>query len=193
MRGRGVRYHGAAFTRPMKDNVRENLFNILGRAVQGSITWDFFAGTGALSFEALSRGASAVIAVEQSRHAVRAIRGSAESLGVAEKLRVLTGDAFRIADRLLVPPEDDTPWIVFLCPPYRMWEDESDFAALSAIIRRVCELAPPGSVLVAETEKRFDVAKLPPGDWDLRQYGSTQLALLEPPMRCGLDSSPWDL
>ena len=190
LRGHSVRYHGAPFTRPMKDSVRENLFNILGRAVRGAVVWDFFAGTGVLSFEAISRGAASVVAVEQSRQAVRTIRESAESLGVAHQLRVVTGDAFRLADRLLVPPEDDTPWVVFLCPPYRMWEDESDLESLGAIIRRVAELAPPGSVLAAETDKRFDVGRLPPGDWDFRVYGSTRLGLLEPAMRCGLDPSP---
>ena len=58
MRGRTVHYHGAAFTRPMKDSVRESLFNIVGIATKGAICFDLFAGTGALAFEALSRGAS---------------------------------------------------------------------------------------------------------------------------------------
>ena len=173
----------------MKDSVRENLFNILGRAVQGAIVWDWFAGTGALSLEAISRGASSVIAVEQSRHAVREIRRSADALGVADRLRVITGDTFRMADRLLVPPEDDTPWILFFCPPYRMWEDEADRAALSGMIRRAGALAPPGSIVVAETEKRFDTGQLPPGEWDVRRYGSTQLAVWEPEVSCGLDTS----
>ncbi|NND99844.1 MAG: SAM-dependent methyltransferase, partial [Pirellulaceae bacterium] len=43
-----------------------------------------------------------------------------------------------------------------------------------------------GSVLVAETEKKFEHEKLPPGDWDLREYGGTRLAFIEPVMKCGL-------
>ena len=66
MGGRTVRYHGADFTRPMKDNIRENLFNILGQAAKGAIAIDLFAGTGALGLEALSRGATRAIIVEQN-------------------------------------------------------------------------------------------------------------------------------
>ena len=188
MRGRGVTYHGGEFTRPMKDSVRENLFNILGKMPKGAIAFDLFAGTAALAFEAISRGATSAVAVEQSRHAVRYIRRSAEHLGVENRLRVLVGDTFRLAGRLLQPPTDDTPWLVFLCPPYRMWEDEEDLAQLNAIIRTCLEHAPPGSVVVVETEKKFDVAKLPAGDWDFREYGITRLGFLEPAMRCGMEA-----
>ena len=185
MRGRTVHYHGAAFTRPMKDSVRESLFNIVGLATKGAICFDLFAGTGALAFEALSRGASKAIAIEQSRTAARHIRETAESLGVTERLTILTGDAFRWSLRLLAPPETDTPWIVLLSPPYVMWEENLE--ELNNIIRMTLENAPPGSILVGEMDKFFDPAKLLPGDWDLRRYGNTQLAIIEAANCCGLD------
>ncbi len=170
----------------MKDSVRENLFNILGPAIRGTICYDLFAGTGAIALESLSRGASSAIAVESSKQAVRFIRESAESLGAERRLRVLTGNTFRLSDRLLAPPSDDTPWVVFLCPPYRMWEDPDDLQGLCRIIQITLDRAPPGSLLVAETEKRFDCSRLPPGDWDVREYGDTRLAIIEPATRCGL-------
>jgi 16S rRNA (guanine966-N2)-methyltransferase len=185
MRGRTIHYHGASFTRPMKDNIRENLFNILGRAARGAICFDLFAGTGALAFESLSRGAKSVVMVEQNRNAVRFIQQTAESLDVESRIRVITGDTFRLAGQLLAPPEDDTPWIVFLCPPYVLWHDSLD--DLNRIIQTTLDNAPPGSVLVAETEKSFAADRLPPGDWDLREYGGTRLAFIEPAMRCGLN------
>ncbi|MGB1816263.1 MAG: hypothetical protein ACPHJ3_12975 [Rubripirellula sp.] len=57
---------------------------------------------------------------------------------------------------------------------------------LNRIIQLTLDNAPPGSVLVAETEKKFDAAKLPAGEWDLREYGGTRLAFIEPAMKCGL-------
>lgn len=140
--GRTLRYHGAAYTRPMKDSVRENLFNILGTAVRGTTCFDLYSGTGALSFEALSRGADSAVAVECSRHAVRFLRESARQLGVEHRMRILTGDAHRLAGRLLASPADDRPWLVFLCPPYRMWEDEEDFGELKSMIRLAVAHAP---------------------------------------------------
>jgi 16S rRNA (guanine966-N2)-methyltransferase len=184
LRGRTIQYHGAAFTRPMKDNIRENLFNILGSATRGAVCIDLFAGTGALAFESLSRGAKEAVVVEQHRDAVRYIRQTAESLDVASRIRLITGDAFRLAPQLLAPPEDDTPWVVFLCPPYALWEEALD--RLVGIIEMVLNNAPPGSVLVAETEKKFPADRLPSGDWDLREYGGTRLAFIEPAIRCGL-------
>jgi 16S rRNA (guanine966-N2)-methyltransferase len=168
----------------MKDNVRENLFNILGRAVRGAICFDLFAGTGAMAFETLSRGARSAVMIEQHRQAARFIQQTAESLDVDSRCEVMIGDAFRLAGPLLGPPEDDTPWIVFLCPPYALWRQS--LPSLNRIIQRTLDNAPPGSVLVAETEKSFDASQLPPGDWDFRQYGGTRLAFIEPAMKCGL-------
>ncbi len=185
MRGRIIQYHGAEFTRPMKDNIRENLFNILGQAVRGAICYDLFSGTGALAFESISRGANRVVAVEQSKHAIRFIQKTADDLDLGERLTILQGDAYRLASELLGPADDDTPWVVFLSPPYAHWTQS--LAQLSAIIHHVLGNAPPGSVLVAETDTHFDTENLPPGDWDIRTYGGTRLAFIEPAMRCGLE------
>ncbi len=184
MRGRIIHYHGEEFTRPMKDNIRENLFNILGKAVKGAICFDMFAGTGAMGFESLSRGAVSAVLVEQNRQAVKFINKTADTLDIQSRLRVVTGDSFRLAGNLLEPPRDDTPWIVFLCPPYILWEESLE--QLNHIIQLTLDNAPPGSVLVAETEKKFDATKLPPGEWDFREYGGTRLAFIEPAMKCGL-------
>tara|TARA_R110002049_G_scaffold4601_6_gene32856 strand:- start:29658 stop:30284 length:627 start_codon:yes stop_codon:yes gene_type:complete len=185
MRGRPIVYHGADFTRPMKDNIRENLFNILGRACKGAIAFDMFGGTGALAFESLSRGAVRAVTIERSRHANRYIEETAENLGVRDRLKILSGDAFQLGSQLLLPPADDTPWIVFLCPPYVLWEES--LSDLNRLIELTLENAPPGSVLVAETEKKFDPELFPKGDWDFRVYGGTRLAFIEPAMRCGLE------
>ncbi len=184
MRGRTVLYHGADFTRPMKDNIRENLFNILGMSVRGSICFDLFAGTGALGIEAISRGASRAVLVEQNRRAADFIRRTAESLGIEPKIELKVGDTFRMARSLLASPAVDTPWIVMLCPPYALWHERPD--DMKQIIAYVIDHAPPGSVLVAETEKEFDTTWFPGGPWDLRIYGGTKLAIARPAACCGM-------
>lgn len=184
MRGRLIDYHGAAITRPMKDNIRENLFNILGRSVRGAICFDLFAGTGALAFESLSRGACEAVMIERDRRACGFIEKTAESLGVADRIELLFGDAFRLAGTKLALPEQDTPWVVFLCPPYAFWEECLE--NLNRIILQTLDAAPLGSVLVVETELGFDPERLPAGNWDFRVYGGTRLGFIEAEARCGL-------
>src|SRR5688572_16458652 len=65
MRGRKLKYSGEARTRPMKDRVREAVFNLLGTTVEGCYVIDLFAGTGALGLEAISRGATGATFIER--------------------------------------------------------------------------------------------------------------------------------
>src|SRR5271165_4697735 len=64
-RRRKLEYSGDLRTRPMKDRVREALFNLLGTAVEGKLAIDLFAGTGALALEAISREATRAIFIER--------------------------------------------------------------------------------------------------------------------------------
>ena len=101
MGGRGVLYLGDRSTRPMKDSLRETLFNILGKSIKGAIAIDLFAGTGVIAIESLSRGAVHSIAIEKSGLAAKTIRSSADNIGIGSELDVLTGDAFRVAPQLI--------------------------------------------------------------------------------------------
>ena len=182
--GRTVTYHGEAFTRPMRDAVRENLFNLIGPSIRGSIAIDLFAGTGALAIEAISRGAVSAVAVESDRRAADQVRDNVKVLGIERQLNVHVGDAFRLAETLLQAPADDTPWTVFLSPPYAMWID--DWSRTGGLIRRAMASAPPGSVVCVETDTKFDTDQLPGGPWDVRRYGLTVLSLHRPAMVCGM-------
>src|SRR5262249_42961688 len=64
-RGRKLQYSGDIRTRPMKDRVREALFNLIGPNVRGMHAIDLFAGTGALGLEAISRGAAGATFIER--------------------------------------------------------------------------------------------------------------------------------
>ena len=92
-RSRRIRFPDAAGLRPTPDRVRETLFNWLGQDLTGRRCLDLFAGSGALGFEALSRGAAEVVMVESSRLAWRGLRATADELGAGARLRLVAGDA----------------------------------------------------------------------------------------------------
>ena len=79
-RGRQIQYSGDSVTRPMKDNIREALFNLVGGWVKGKAAFDLFAGTGAMGLEALSRGATQGLFIERHFPTVRIIKDNVRSL-----------------------------------------------------------------------------------------------------------------
>lgn len=179
MKRKSVIYNGDRQTRPMKDNVRENLFNILGKSVEGAVAWDLFAGTGILALESLSRGAQHAIAIDAARGAAQSIRNAAESLGLGAQVEVLQGDTFRLAkNRLELTGSEHR--IVFCCPPYRLWHEMTQ--ELHQLVTHSLQEAAPGSVIVCEMDGKTDPAILPDHvEWDVRTYGNVRLAFAEPP------------
>lgn len=182
MRGRGVLYNGDLATRPMKDSIRETVFNILGHSVDQCIAWDLFAGTGVLAMESLSRGAAQAIAIEKSTTTSRQIRQSADAIDIGDELLVLTGDTFRIAMAKMSEISHDKmigqrPWIVYACPPYVMWLEDTQ--RMFHLLQETAELAPAGSQLVIEADKHFDASTLPLSPWDIRPKGNVTLGFYE--------------
>jgi 16S rRNA (guanine966-N2)-methyltransferase len=98
--------------RPTPDRVRETLFNWLGQRLDGLKCLDLFAGSGALGFEALSRGAERVVMVERDREAVDALRANAKALE-AEGLDVVHGEALAF-----LAAGKEKYDVVFMDPPY---------------------------------------------------------------------------
>jgi 16S rRNA (guanine966-N2)-methyltransferase len=116
-RSRIVRFPAAAQLRPTPDRVRETLFNWLGQRLDGLACLDLFAGSGALGFEAMSRGAARVVMVERDRTVAAGLRDSAHALG-ASGVDVVESDALAFLARSIERFD-----VVFLDPPYG-----SDFA-----------------------------------------------------------------
>lgn len=102
--------------RPTAERVREAWMSILAPRLPGSLVLDLFAGSGALGFEALSRGAARVTFGELSPAGVAAIRQNAESLGVSDRITVRRADAMRFIRRLSPGEFDialaDPPWSI---------------------------------------------------------------------------------
>lgn len=99
--------------RPTSERIRETLFNWLAPSIQGARCLDLFAGTGALGFEALSRGATTVVFVENSRRAIKAIEKSTKILDAAGAV-IHFGDATDYV-RESAPASFD---VIFLDPPF---------------------------------------------------------------------------
>ncbi len=113
-RRRLIRFPDLPELRPTPDRTRETVFNWLGQTLDGLLCLDLFAGSGALGFEAASRGAKCVVMVEREVRAWRALEENARLLG-AQQIEIRRGDAldFLAADKRRYD-------IVFLDPPYRM-------------------------------------------------------------------------
>jgi 16S rRNA (guanine(966)-N(2))-methyltransferase RsmD len=135
-RSRILEFPDAADLRPTPDRVRETLFNWLGQDLSGMACLDLFAGSGALGFEALSRGAASTVMVEKDPAALRALRENAGKLA-AGNLTVVRGDALEFARETRLRFD-----VVFVDPPYRL---NLQTAALS-LVRGL--LSPHGRVYV---------------------------------------------
>ena len=112
-RGRVIRFPAAQGLRPTPDRVRETLFNWLGQDLTGRRCLDLFAGSGALSLEAASRGAVLAVVIERNRALVESIRANAAAIG-ATALEAHIGDAHAWLGR-----EARTFDVIFLDPPFR--------------------------------------------------------------------------
>jgi 16S rRNA (guanine(966)-N(2))-methyltransferase RsmD len=181
LKGRKVTVTHDPGLRPLSDRAREALFSILYDAVLDRVFYDVFAGSGAVGLEALSRGASSVVFVEREPQAVNAMISHLEKFGVADRARVLRADAYRWADKWAIPTE---PVTVFLGPPYQELEKHGD--AIHWLVTRLQEQCPPGSIVILQSDRHFEVAMLPESEtWDVRRYGRTQLAIWTKPQESG--------
>jgi len=153
-------------TRPTSSKVREALFAVLGKRVEGARVLDLFAGSGALGFEAMSRGASSVVFVDIDAAAVMAIRRNAVRLFTnADCWRILPMTALRSL-RTLRGAFD----VVLIDPPYQRGAAEE----LSVLMQR--GLLADGGVVVLE-HPTMSETKLPSSMRLLKRtkYGDTAL------------------
>ncbi len=142
--------------RPTSERIRETLFNWLAPSIQGARCLDLFAGTGALGFEALSRGAATVVFVDSSRRAINAIENSVQTLHAAGA-SVHCGDA----EAYLRTASRESFDIVFLDPPFA----DDRLEDVCRLIDELGLLAPGGRVYL-EQDRAKPAIELP-GRWSL--------------------------
>lgn len=138
-------------TRPTSDRLRETLFNVLAPRIQGASFLDLYSGSGAVGFEALSRGAARAVFVERAEAALAALRENVASLGLREGVRIHAGSvsAFLRRGRPESSPRFD---LVFLDPPY---DAESEYAvSLQLLGGAASGLLAPGALVIAEHRRK---------------------------------------
>jgi 16S rRNA (guanine966-N2)-methyltransferase len=125
-------------TRPTASRLREALFNICQHSIEGARFLDLFAGSGAMGFEALSRGAQSATFIDSHRDAIRCIQHNAVHLGVQSKCQILHGDVLSQLKGL--ERQGKTFTIIYADPPYRTkatYDSSSDLLYSEQIIRWV--------------------------------------------------------
>jgi 16S rRNA (guanine(966)-N(2))-methyltransferase RsmD len=158
-------------TRPITDRTKAALFSILTSAemVEGKRYLDLFGGTGAVGIEALSRDAAEAVFCERDRKALETLRRNLQETGLADRGKVVPGDAFAYLARPDPAPFD----VIYIAPPqYRgMW-----LRALQLVDERHELLAPGGMAIVQIFPKEWNEVTLAHlVQIDRRQYGSTAL------------------
>lgn len=150
-------------TRPTLDRVRENVFNILQMKVRGAKVLDLFSGSGAMAFEAISRGAESAVLVDIDRAANAVQVKNAAKLRMDGQCRILNCD-WQLAVRQLTAAGESFH-AVFLDPPYAMHDMTQVMSALRPLLAE-------DAVIVLEHEAKTFPAT--PDGYDLydsRKYG----------------------
>lgn len=159
-----------AAVRPTSDRVREALFSTLG-PVEGLRVLDLFAGSGALSIEAISRGAREAVLVERDRRTAGVVRENLEAMGIGEEARLVSGDAVAQAGRLGEAGEKFD--LVFVDAPYAQADEL--LAQLDPLLAGICAR---GARVVVETDRRCEAGLNLPMVHE-RQYGDTFIRIFQ--------------
>jgi 16S rRNA (guanine966-N2)-methyltransferase len=164
-RGRRLEVADGTVVRPTPDRVRETLFNWLQPAIAGARCLDLCAGTGALGFEALSRGAAEAWFVEQDAVSIDALRVAAGRFGVEP--RIVRRDALAFLREAAGASFD----VAFLDPPY------------AQPLEPLLALLPPwlasGALVYVERPRSAGLPAVPQAEWVKRSYaGAVEYGLL---------------
>lgn len=171
MGSRKVRSPKGTNVRPTPGRVKESLFSILMQRLEGASVLDLFAGTGAIGFEAASRGAARVVSVEGAREVAALIEEAVKELGIERVVTVFPAPAERALYRL-----DGKFDIVYLDPPYA---DPVPLQIFRLLLER--ELLAPDALVVYEHNAKRILPDIP-GFRSVREevYGDVALAFLSP-------------
>ena len=159
-RSRLLRVPARPGLRPTPDRVRETLFNWLGQDLSGLACLDLYAGSGALGFEAASRGAARVVMVEQDRAALAELERGRAALGAAQVV-IVGGDAAAYLAR-----GRERFDVVFLDPPFRQ-------NAVPAILGKLPSRLEPGARVYVESDSPVEA---PPPWTELKRGRAGQVS-----------------
>jgi len=170
-RGRHITVADSPGLRPTGDRLRETLFSWLQPYIADTRVLDLFAGSGALGFEAASRGALQVMMIERSRKVCAGLRQNAAQLEV-DNVSIFCADALDLPDDQTIA--DETFDIVFVDPPFA----EQLHQAVIDMLSQSKRLA-KNALIIIESDRRSPPLKIPDG-WQLQKdkaAGEVQLQL----------------
>jgi len=113
LKGRMIEFENGHGLRPTGSRSREQLFNWLSPMIQGADCADLFAGSGAISFEALSRGAARCLLIEKNPNAIIWLKHNAQKMGEGS-IEIIHSDSWRLASKNAASPFD----LIFVDPPF---------------------------------------------------------------------------
>lgn len=149
-RGRKIAFPNETILRPTPDRIKETLFNWLAPYIMDAHCLDVFAGSGALGFEALSRGAALTVSLEKNPIIAQHLRKNLEILKT-DDMRIVETDAFQWLK------ENGTPFdIVFLDPPYQIQS-----LPLCCLLLEQHAWVRNGSLIYFESDLPVDLSVLP--------------------------------
>ena len=162
-------------TRPVTDRVKQSLFDILTPHLTEARVYDCFAGTGSMGLECLSRGARHVTFFEVDRSAVTRLRRNIQTLGVRDRVTVVSSDLFKWFESETGKQNID---LIFLDPPYRFLKEQP--GALIRLASRFQDHLTADAIVIFRHDA-VDTLALPPlRVADVRTYGSMTLEFLRP-------------
>jgi 16S rRNA (guanine966-N2)-methyltransferase len=166
-RSRRIQFAEAPGLRPTMDKVRETVFNWLQWDIEGKLILDCFAGSGALGYEALSRGAKEVTFLEFNATATRCIRESLESLN-ATNAQVHQTDAIAWLDQ---HPQLEQYDVIFLDPPFGK-------ELLSPAVEIIAGKAQVGCLIYVEVEAKADLTCIPANWLEIKRKDGKEFSFM---------------
>jgi 16S rRNA (guanine(966)-N(2))-methyltransferase RsmD len=149
-RSRTLQAPAGLATRPTSDRLRETLFNVLAPRIEGAEFVDLYAGSGAVGFEALSRGAAHVAFVERAPAPLKVLHANLDRLGVSTGVSI---HATGVVSFLRKPRTGTAAFdVVFLDPPYDVGEEYA--ATLGLLGGAAAGLLAAGAVVIAEHRRK---------------------------------------
>ena len=176
-RGSKLQYVGDNRVRPMKDRVREAVFNLIGPGIKGMHAIDLFGGTGAVAIEAISRGATSATIIELHLPTAGLLKKNLEALNLLPICHLHKTDAFFWVKNEAEHPSKESPWTIFCSPPYDFYVLRRE--EMLDMLNRLLDIAPVGSMFVIEADERFDMSLLPvtPHPNRIRSYPPAVIAI----------------
>ena len=144
-------------TRPIVDRIKESIFSVLYKydLIEGGRVADLFCGTGSFGLEALSRGASGAVFVEQNSKVVDILKKNLEKTGFVDVSKVIRANAFKIGAP--VSPEGQKYSLIFVDPPYALSSDVNRNSQLGKLLQFLQGQLRMDGLVIVRTEKRVSL------------------------------------